>query len=171
MSAQERRLALPAELASIRTGRFFARDVVLAWGLEALSDDVQLGVSELLTNAVKHAATDVVLTLCVDTELRVEVRDWLPELRRPLVPGPAAPDATTGRGLQIVAAISSDWGIAAFPQGKSVWFTLALPDTGTDEDADVFSLQNRRERHDQPDEPDEDSDEHGDEKLQARAAT
>lgn len=143
---RERQLVLRAELASVREGRFFARDVVTEWGLEGLADDIQLGVSELVTNAVRHAGTDVVMTLRLDGKLIVEVEDSDPELRHPAVPS-TDPLATSGRGLQIVSAVSTDWGVRSVPAGKVVWFALDLPDNART-DADVFDLDNRREEHD-----------------------
>jgi anti-sigma regulatory factor (Ser/Thr protein kinase) len=142
MTTAERHIELPAELTSVREGRLFARDVVREWGLDGLADDVQLGTSELITNAVRHARTDVVLSLLLGDSLTVEVKDAHPELRRAEL---EADDelATSGRGLHIVAAVSSDWGVRRVPGGKAVWFTLTLPDLDAI-DADVFMLRDRR---------------------------
>jgi anti-sigma regulatory factor (Ser/Thr protein kinase) len=146
MTSAERSLRLPGVLASVREGRMFARDVVREWGLDGLVDDVQLGTSELITNAVRHAGTDLAVSLRLDTRLVVEVRDSDPDLRHP----GAALDhdllATSGRGLHIVAAISSDWGVTSIPGGKAVWFALPLPEVGS-HDADVFTLDERRAEH------------------------
>jgi len=139
MTARERTLRLPAELMSVREGRRFARDVVIEWGLRRLADEVQLGVSELITNAVRHARTDVELRLNLDDHLTVEVRDFEPTLNRPADPGPVDPMATSGRGLQIVAAVSRDWGVRGLADGKAVWFTLDRPDLASP-DADVYDL-------------------------------
>ena len=136
----ERTLTIPAELASVRTARLFARDVVLGWDLSRLADDVQLGTSELVTNAVQHARSEVLLVLRLKDQLVVEAHDAEPELSRP----PAAQDllAASGRGLAIIEAISSDWGVRQSPRGKAVWFALPLPLSTPD--ADVFSLASRR---------------------------
>lgn len=142
---KERQLVLPAGLASVREGRIFARDVVTQWDLQSLADDVQLGVSELVTNAVRHAGTDVVMTMRLDDKLVIEVQDSDPELRHPAVPT-KDPLATSGRGLQIVSAVSADWGVRSVPTGKVVWFALALPDSGR-HDADVHDLSDRRNEH------------------------
>jgi anti-sigma regulatory factor (Ser/Thr protein kinase) len=144
MTRVERRLTLPAELVSVRQGRYFARDVLVEWGYERLADDVQLCVSELITNAVRHAGTELVLRLLLDAQLTVEVRDAAPELGAP-APKPADdPLATSGRGLHIVAAVSSDWGVTRVAGGKAVWFTLPLPDVHS-ADAHVFEIDERRE--------------------------
>lgn len=144
MTASERSITLPAELRSVTTGRHFARDVVTEWDLQQLADDVQLGTSELVANAVRHAGTEVTLTLRRDELLTVEVRDGHPVLHQPFSPHLDL-TAESGRGLQIVAAISDDWGIASVANGKSIWFKLALPDRRRG-DADVFSLDKRRGR-------------------------
>lgn len=167
MTRSEQRLRLPAELMSVRHGRLFARDVVVGWGLERLADDVQLGVSELITNAVRHARTEVELCLRLDTRLTVEVRDFDPDLRHPVDGSPADPLATSGRGLQIVAAVSSDWGVRSLGDGKAVWFALDLPDVASP-DADVFAIGGHR-----PDEtaPEAEDDEPESEQMQARAVS
>jgi anti-sigma regulatory factor (Ser/Thr protein kinase) len=165
----ERSLVLAASLGAIREGRLFARQVTLDWGLNDLIDDVQLGVSELITNAVVHAGTEVELTLRLGEELTIEVFDADPELRHPSSPAPAGPGealATSGRGLHIVAAVSDDWGVKSVPAGKIVWFTLQLPDQGRS-DADLFTLQDRRHHHD-ADRASESSGSDGAREMQAR---
>ena len=86
MTARESTITLPGEVASIRTGRHFARDLMLQWDLEQLVDDVQLGVSELATNAVRHAGTDFVLTVRCDTAVTILVSDAEPDLHQPSSP-------------------------------------------------------------------------------------
>ena len=134
---------LPADVQSVRRGRQVARDVVMEWGLQPLADDVQLGVSELLSNAVRHAGTDVVLTLRLAGRLVVEVVDNDPDLPHPVLPDEDL-RATSGRGLRIVSAISTDWGVRAAPEGKAVWFALALPELETP-DADILSFADHRD--------------------------
>lgn len=142
MSAVERELRLPAHLSSVRQARHFVRDVLLGCDLEALVDDSQLGTSELVANAVRHAGTELVLRLRVDDVVTIAIEDGQPELRRPV---PVAGDqlAESGRGLHIVAAVAQDWGIRTAAGGKVVWFTLARPDHAGG-DADVLSMQLRR---------------------------
>jgi hypothetical protein len=84
---------------------------------------VQLMVSELVTNCIRHTDTAFELTIARDRdEIRVEVTDGAggtPEMRSP------GPDEPTGRGLQIVSLLSEEWGVEcrAAP-GKTVWFTV-----------------------------------------------
>jgi anti-sigma regulatory factor (Ser/Thr protein kinase) len=169
MTRAQRRLTLPAELMSVREGRYFARDALTEWGYERLADDVQLCVSELITNAVRHAGTELVLTLLVDTQLTVEVRDAVPELGAP-APQPADdPLASSGRGLHIVAAISTDWGVTRVSGGKAVWFTLPLPDVHS-ADADVFEMDDRRDAGTDDELERGDRDGTGSRELRARSA-
>jgi two-component sensor histidine kinase len=85
-------------------------------------DTVLLLVSELVTNAVKHAATPFDVTVSVaGPEVTVAVVDHdrrhPPRLRDP------APDDTSGRGLRIVQELATSWGTEALSgDGKRVWF-------------------------------------------------
>jgi hypothetical protein len=92
------------------------------------AEDALLIVSELVTNAVRHGRPDIVLDLHLRGDrIRIEVRDDSPRL--PLLPADRpAIDRPTGRGLLIVAATASDWGITQHPDrpGKCVWAELHL---------------------------------------------
>lgn len=142
MSPLERQLHLPARLTSVTRARHFVRDLLVGWDLGSLVEDDQLGTSELVANAIRHAGTDLVLTVRVDGLITISIQDGQPELRRPVV---ADSDflAENGRGLHIVAAIARDWGITTAANGKVVWFNLALPDAAGD-DADVLSMSRKR---------------------------
>lgn len=134
-------LHLPAELASVTQARHFVRDTLLAWDRPELVDDAQLGTSELVANAVRHAGTDLVLRISEDGPVTVAIQDGHPELRRPVATD-AGFLAENGRGLHIVAAISQDWGITTAVGGKVVWFVLASPHSGGD-DAPLLSFERR----------------------------
>ena len=80
--------------------------------------------SELVTNAVRHAATPFEITVDVeDGGVRVAVIDGdvehAPRMRHP------GPEDTNGRGLLLVDELAAVWGSNRVPRGKSVWFTLA----------------------------------------------
>lgn len=85
-------------------------------------DTVLLLVSELVTNAVRHAATEFDLTISVDgTQVTVAVIDHdsthPPRMRDPL------PEDTSGRGLRIVQELASSWGSEPLDgDAKRVWF-------------------------------------------------
>ncbi len=86
-------------------------------------DDVVLVVSELVGNAVLHAAAATDHELHVKWEVEpdavvIRVVDGTAEM--PMTP-PAEPDAPSGRGLAIVAALARDWGVQCDEHGKQVW--------------------------------------------------
>jgi len=99
-----------------------ARAVLRLWGRDTQEPAMSLLVSEVVTNAVRHARTafDVTLTMDGDT-VRCEVRDDSPVVPRPGRPGP---DEGGGRGLLLVASLSTAWGVELHAPGKRVWFEL-----------------------------------------------
>jgi anti-sigma regulatory factor (Ser/Thr protein kinase) len=90
------------------------------WGLTGEAhEDVLLVVTELLSNAVDHGRGPVRLTVELrGGSVRVEVHDTAPSPPRPQ---PLDPYAVRGRGLQMVEALSSEWGWSDGPVGKIVW--------------------------------------------------
>lgn len=142
-TAQTAYWSLACELRSVTIARHLVRDQLLRWRLERLVEDAELGVTELVANAVKHARTDLRLQVVVDDSATFSVTDGHPALRSPV--GRAYGDALaeSGRGLQIIAAIADDWGIRALPSGKEVWFSLPLPDLAT-LDATYYTLADHR---------------------------
>jgi anti-sigma regulatory factor (Ser/Thr protein kinase) len=90
------------------------------WGLTGEAhEDVLLVVTELLSNAVDHGRGPVRLTVELrGGSVRVEVHDTAPGPPRPQ---PLDPYAVRGRGLQMVEALSSEWGWSDRPVGKIVW--------------------------------------------------
>jgi anti-sigma regulatory factor (Ser/Thr protein kinase) len=98
-------------------------------GLDSMTDDVMLIVSELLTNALQHSGTtEITLTLEIrDRYLRVTVDDGEPGYAEPKVDD--NPDAESGRGLILVQHLveehGGEWG--ASKGGAETWCTLALP--------------------------------------------
>lgn len=102
--------------------RRFVRDRVRSWGVGTDEDDVALMVSELVTNVGLHARTEALVSVSLrDGCLRVEVTDRSPQ---PVEVRPHALGAETGRGLRIVDALASDWGVQQAPAGKTVWFEV-----------------------------------------------
>jgi anti-sigma regulatory factor (Ser/Thr protein kinase) len=116
--------------------RLHTKHVLWEWGLEEVAHTVELVVSELTTNAVaasarlngsryngswRPGAPPVRLSLYTDKE-RVEVEVWDGDDRMPEVQGIDL-EAESGRGLLLVATLSSEWGTYR-PQGDSgkvVW--------------------------------------------------
>jgi anti-sigma regulatory factor (Ser/Thr protein kinase) len=89
------------------------------------ADTAELLASELVTNAVVHGCGSVTMRMEYDsTGLAVTVRDDEPNL--PVVP-PQDPLALHGRGLHLIQALASAWGVEpdGGGPGKGVWFRLA----------------------------------------------
>ena len=79
-------------------------------------------VSEVVTNAVLHARTDITLRCSVERAgVLIEVRD---ENRLVPLPRQHDTDAVTGRGLEMVELLASAFGVVADRAGKTVWFSL-----------------------------------------------
>lgn len=120
---------LGPEPAAVRQVRLRSRQVLRDWGLGGLSADAELLVSELMANAIDVArfASAVRMWLLADMD-RVLVLAWDPSPLPPvLVYGDG--DAEHGRGLQIVEALSEQWGWyppQAMP-GKVVWALVGQP--------------------------------------------
>ncbi|MET0276569.1 MAG: ATP-binding protein, partial [Acidimicrobiia bacterium] len=93
-------------------------------------DNAALVVTELVTNAVRHADTEMLLVLDVASgHIDVRVQDESPELPRPrdLDPG-----ALSGRGLALVEALSTAWGVEERAGTKVVWATIPLERDATE---------------------------------------
>jgi PAS domain S-box-containing protein len=119
----EARHDLSGDLNAAAEARRLLREALEEAGRDDWSDVAQLAVSEVVTNAVLHAHSSVQLWVGVHEEhLCVEVRDFSPLLP---VPREYGPEATTGRGMGMVASLSSSCGVHSLgPDGKVVWFCL-----------------------------------------------
>ena len=130
------------ELAAVPAARRFVRETLRSWqllGCDDLLADAELLTSELVTNAVLHAQTPVHLTCRADgSEVEVSVLDRQPGRTIPDGPGRIA-DAhrAAGRGLVLLAALSSSWGVTYAPAAKAAWFRLR-PDGAGPADPDVY---------------------------------
>jgi anti-sigma regulatory factor (Ser/Thr protein kinase) len=103
-------------------------------------DVAELLTSELATNAIIHAASGFELEIDVDRTIRVEVRDA--GGGRPAVLH-AGPQDGSGRGLGLVQALSSAWGVTPSSPGKTVWYELAV---ASEEHARESVATGRRQR-------------------------
>ncbi|WP_347595031.1 ATP-binding protein [Acrocarpospora sp. B8E8] len=128
--------ALRAGAGSASVARRFAVQTLREWGLPQVADDVQLVVSELVTNALRHALPDgmnsgasgapVQLRL-VNQSVHVAcaVRD--PSERVPMM-CPEDDFAESGRGLLLVQELSLTWGWTILRgTGKVVWAIFTVP--------------------------------------------
>lgn len=120
---------LSADLGSAARARAFVAARLNERELTQLVDDVQLVVSELVTNAVVHARAPIVVALAqLPLCIRLTVFDGsnqLPEVR----PGHGTNgDAEGGRGLWVTEACSASWGTnRSVGGGKSVWAVFSIP--------------------------------------------
>jgi anti-sigma regulatory factor (Ser/Thr protein kinase) len=110
----------PCRAAAVPAARRFVRDV-LSEQSQQIAEAAELMACELATNSVRHAETGFELVIELHDEIRIEVRDS--GRGRPQLLSPRLTD-TRGRGLRIVEAMSSAWGVVSIDGGKAVWFTL-----------------------------------------------
>ncbi|MBJ6647414.1 protein phosphatase [Streptomyces sp. BSE7F] len=110
---------LPSDPAVVADARRTAQDQLSRWGLDAeLKFTTELLVSELVTNAIRHASGRVRLRLIRERTLVCEVLDGgasAPHLRHP-----RAMDEG-GRGLLLVSQLAERWGTRFVPDGKIIW--------------------------------------------------
>ena len=97
-----------------------------------MSDDLQLVTSEVVTNALIHAGSDVDVRLRAFADhVRLEVRD---SDSNPPVPSPFSlseegnSQAEHGRGLFLVEALARAWNTSPNGRGKTVWLDVPIPD-------------------------------------------
>ncbi|WP_069768774.1 MULTISPECIES: SpoIIE family protein phosphatase [unclassified Streptomyces] len=109
-----------------RHARRFTRRTLRGWGVtETAMDAALLVVSELVTNALVHTGGPVRLDLTlIGSRLRVAVTDASP--RTPVKPTDPGWEATGGRGILLVEAMSDAWGSVPVSGGKQVWSELVL---------------------------------------------
>ena len=117
-------LELPPDLLAPGEARAVVRGLLEQWGYRDLVDDAVLVVSELVANAVEHAEpTSVVVANRGEGVLRIEVRDQGDDGAGP-VAGLVSNTAERGRGLMIVSALASSWGVRTAERSKTVWVEL-----------------------------------------------
>ncbi|MEU6576701.1 SpoIIE family protein phosphatase [Streptomyces sp. NPDC046805] len=112
---------------AVAHARRFTRRALRTWGVPAdQKDAVLLVVSELVTNALVHTEGQIRLDLTrVNHRLRVSVADGSP--RTPVKPTSISWEATGGRGILLVEAMSAAWGTVPVSGGKQVWADI-VPD-------------------------------------------
>jgi PAS domain S-box-containing protein len=115
---------LPADPSVVADARTRAARQLADWGLEDISYTTELLVSELVTNAIRHAHEPVQLRIILDGVLSCEVFDGsssAPQLRR------ADRYDEDGRGLMLVAQLAERWGTRHTGTGKIIWAQQPLP--------------------------------------------
>ncbi|MCO8306180.1 MULTISPECIES: SpoIIE family protein phosphatase [Streptomyces] len=144
------RVSLPGTPRAASAARRFVRAALAEWAAldvpaadritDRVADEAVLLVSELVTNAVVHAGTDVEVSCALDVSdhedeppsLVVEVTDHHPtRVLRGDPPDPyERPEYAGGHGLRLVAEIADSWGTTYRRATKSVWFQMAVAPTG-----------------------------------------
>jgi anti-sigma regulatory factor (Ser/Thr protein kinase) len=120
------RVRLSPDRRSVASVRSLLDRLLASWRLDGRLDpgDVKLVATELASNAVVHGGEPETVTVRFTGDaVRIEVTD-----RSSTVPTPRAapPDATGGRGLQLIEALGSAWGTEQYEVGKRVWCELAV---------------------------------------------
>lgn len=123
--ALTRQIDLTARPESAGLARRFAHACLVAWQLDRLTDDVDLVVSELVTNALLHARSEGRRS----APIRLEVLCEPQSLTCRVIDGSIAPPtqesvgdtAENGRGLLLVDILAAQWGWFSGPEGKAVW--------------------------------------------------
>ncbi|MEW1844684.1 ATP-binding protein [Nonomuraea angiospora] len=113
-----------AQARSVARARHAVRAQLAEWGLQQACEYAELLVSELVTNAVRHARGLVRMSLsAADGLLRCEVEDSSPV---PPTLRAASRDDEGSRGLLLVEVLSSGWGSVPTGRGKLVWFEVPV---------------------------------------------
>ncbi|MET8767553.1 SpoIIE family protein phosphatase [Streptomyces sp. NPDC004658] len=116
---------LDADPREVARARRLVRERLLGWGLPQAVETAELLVSEVVTNAVRHAESDRIGLRVVRTDaLLFEVTDDEPALPAMLSAGPYD---ESGRGLRVVSRLAREWGASASGHRKIVWFEQAVP--------------------------------------------
>ncbi len=114
---------LPLSRSAPALARAFLREATCVAHAGEVLDDAVLLVSEVVTNAVLHGGSPIVVTVeCDGRALQVRVRDGSPVLPTPRETG--STDDENGRGLRLIDLISAEWGVDPAPEGKNVWFRV-----------------------------------------------
>ncbi|HJZ00613.1 MAG TPA: ATP-binding protein [Streptosporangiaceae bacterium] len=121
------RLALPSDASAVRLARQVTRDALAAWHLGQLEEAAVLLVSELVTNAVRHARDTGAIGLelaSTSTRLRLEVQDGDPSWRQM---DSLADGDESGFGFLLVDSLANRWGLRRVCAGKAVWAEIDVP--------------------------------------------
>ncbi len=119
---------LPPRAASAAAARRLVSEALESTPYADAVDNARVAVSELVTNALVHAGTEIGVQVCIDGDgVLVEVQDGNPQ-----VPAFRAHsrESGTGRGLRMVEDLADEWGIYHRGDGKVVWFRIGQ--TGED---------------------------------------
>jgi len=118
-SAERALSEFPCHRGAARAARHFALEVLRRWEMGARAEEVAVVVTELASNALRHAKSPFTVELARrDGRLRASVRDGS---EQPPVVRELTNERYSGRGLVVVARLASDWGYDFLDGGKAVW--------------------------------------------------
>jgi hypothetical protein len=141
--------------ASVSQARHFVVELARRFSLEEVEDSAALCASELATNAILHTRDHFVVTARrAGLGIRVDVQDACPDQLPLLTPDHGSVvDLTTlgtsGRGLQIVAALATRWGVFTTAIAKTVWAEISGGGS-TDTTSPVVELRHHAATEAQP---------------------
>ena len=124
MSELSARFDLPLHTGSAGAARRAVADLLATWGFDDpdWTYDAVLVVSELVTNALMHGGGCVGIDVQAhDGAVAIGIADGSAVIPRPR---PSGGDASGGRGLRLVEALSEQWGVENHHGGKRVWVRL-----------------------------------------------
>jgi anti-sigma regulatory factor (Ser/Thr protein kinase) len=126
-------MPLEARPSAAKVARGYIRTILNGWCMSHLADDAEIVLSELVANAINASGAPspampwlLKVRVCLFTDgmrFRVEVWDQAPGI--PAV-RPTGSDAESGRGLEMVEAIATDWGWFPAFTGKCVWAEMTV---------------------------------------------
>lgn len=125
MSELSARFDLPLHTGSPGAARRAVAELLAAWGFDDpdWTQDTVLVVSELVSNALLHGGGCVGIDVQAhDGVVVIGIADG-----SAVIPRPRAGDATGGRGLLLVEALTQQWGVENHHGGKRVWARLRRP--------------------------------------------
>ncbi len=115
-------MSIPHDPRAVSVVRAALRGILKVARLNCIVDSVELMVSEVVTNAYQHSATETYVSVeRTSDDFRVTVWDHAPGTPTPRTP---ADSDERGRGLGIVEACADEWGVWTYPRGKAVWFSV-----------------------------------------------
>jgi two-component sensor histidine kinase len=132
-------LTLPPTAASASRARHFVADTLDGWGLDGV-DDVVLLASELVTNALLHARTQMTVRVTEEGDgvVVLSVSDGSVQAPRGRQ---FSLESGTGRGLHLLESLAEDWGSDVRQDGKTVWCRVRLGGMGAFAGFDLDSVE------------------------------
>ncbi|MFI5911150.1 ATP-binding protein [Dactylosporangium sp. NPDC051541] len=120
-------VTLPPLLDATAAARHLVGRACCRWGFEPVRDVAELIVTELVSNVLRHAGTEMEISVSRDgRRLLISVYDGGSGM--PRLGGRAAREMLPedGRGLLVVSALARAWGCIPVPGGKVVWVTVGI---------------------------------------------